>query len=104
MHVQSINSLLYGRGRYYTSSEGIQNLQMKTQDKKKQKQAIEALLKLDCQTLKHHVNQNSLTLLDCKALELLMEVIYYFMITILNPIRSTKTCFLSICSKCCFFK
>jgi len=34
----------YGRGRYYRSSEREQNLRIKTQAKKKQKQAIEALL------------------------------------------------------------
>ncbi len=33
-------SLLYGRGRYYTSSERVQNLWVKTKAKKKQKRVL----------------------------------------------------------------
>ncbi len=36
----SVFSLLYGRGRYYTSYERVQNLQLRTRAKKKQKQVI----------------------------------------------------------------
>ncbi len=39
---QSMFSLLYGRGRYYASSEIVQKVQIQKQVKEKKKQAIEA--------------------------------------------------------------
>jgi len=46
-------SLLYGRGRYYTSSEQVQNLRIKTQVQKQQKQVIEASLMQMFTFIKH---------------------------------------------------
>lgn len=95
-------SLLYGRRRYYASSERVLNLWNTVQ--KKQKQAIIYISRWICKIMrpsnnKKHINPNCPTLLNemltqeglgLAALKVVMDLIYsiYVLIIVLNPIQT----------------